>query len=273
VNVADIYNTNAIQIGIFFMFKSETDIFQETNSSVKFEFLGTLAGREAFVKSFRESTYARIYKSCGFSDDNRYTLSNAANGLAYKKLGEHYSVISDEQKLDYNEHRPFGPRNIKDIDDLGYTRGGGFFLTVKDLAVEGERDINCFGYALSTFGEKLVALSGKSSEELIKSAKNNHGMRAIVSDYFTCIAEFPKDGDLAIYQTTKCIKSPGFFTIAPGDITHAGIFRNSKPNWNSPSGGTIESKWGWLSNPYVFQHDVFFTPEFYGDLVTFYRPK
>jgi hypothetical protein len=55
--------------------------------------------------------------------------------------------------------------------------------------------------------------------------------------------------------------------------SYYGIFRESERNWNSPSGGTVESKWGWRQSRYVFQHDIFFVPPNYGKVANFYRVK
>ena len=85
-----------------------------------------------------------------------------------------------------------------------------------------------------------------------------YGMSYLINRYFDCI-KMPEEGDLVIYPNAA--GSP-----------HTGIYRKSKPNWNSPYGGTVESKWGGGS-PFVFQHDVFFTPDHYGDIAQFYRPK
>ncbi len=128
--------------------------------------------------------------------------------------------------------------------------------------------LNCFAYALGTFGADLEKLAGVDMEKIQNSV--NDTIDHVVNQYFTNVTE-PEDGDLAIYSVSGV-----FYTLKGVRIsgtTHAGIYRKSVSNWNSPEGGTIESKWGWFRNPYVFQHDVFFAPDFYGDTVKFYRLK
>lgn len=221
---------------------------------------GTMAGNQAYLQgNDHGQTYARVYESFGGSDDLRKKISTIGNneyGLGYKKIGEDYSYTP------FCGGMPFSSRPTS-------MQGGGFFFTVKTCDGE-ERFLNCFAYALGTFGYKLGQLAKKDMTEIQKSVSQT--IDHIVSRYFTNVIE-PEDGDLAVYSV-----APGRRLHTPRGIevsgtTHAGVYRKSKPNWNSPSGGSIESKWGWLSNPYVFQHDVFFTPDFYGDQVKFYRIK
>lgn len=224
-------------------------------------FLGTFAGTEEFLPSYNSQifTYSRKYYPFGGSKDLRNMLSNCEAGKKYNKLGEEYS---------------FTPLSLRDGRNFGssYTdmQGGGFFLTLKTFKDQ-KQFTNCFGYALSTYGDKLEEIACKNMEELQESAKES--IDKALKEYFDPIPGKPMDGDLAVYQTSKYLETPGGRRIKEGKNTHAGIYRKSKPNWNSPFGGTIESKWGWFLNPHVFQHDIFFTPEFYGDTVKFYRLK
>jgi hypothetical protein len=106
-------------------------------------------------------------------------------------------------------------------------------------------------------------------ELLVQSSA--YGINYIIHLYFENVDQ-PEDGDLVVYESSKTLDKWNI-DIDAGKSTHAGIYRKSKPNWNSPFGGTIESKWSWWSNPYVFQHDVFFVPDFIGDSAKFYRLK
>jgi len=229
-----------------------------------FEDLGyPMAGKQMLAPSSSHSgehTYARVYAS-GASDFLREELSKAGDGYlgkGYIRVGNAYSFTPYE----YRDGRNFGSL---------YTQcpGGGFFL-VHDKLKENER-INCFGYALSTFGEKLEELCDQTMDEIRESVRQS--IDDYVEKYFECV-ESPLDGDLVIYQTTKQTQTLNRMQCFPtGTITHAGIYRNSDRNWNSPPGGTVESKWGRCGVYKVYQHDVFFVPHFYGDSVKFYRLK
>jgi len=204
-----------------------------------------------------EQTYARSYQSFGGSDDLRKKISAMGNNQfsrGYKSIGEEYS----------HGTTPFSSKPTR-------MQGGGFFLTVKTIDDDDqERFLNCFAYALGTFENRLEKLAEKSMVEIQKSVSQT--IDHIVNRYFTNVVE-PEEGDLVVYSVSpgKCLYTPDGTAVF--GTTHAGVYRKSKPNWNSPSGGTIESKWGWLLTPHVFQHDVFFTPDFYGDQVKFYRIK
>lgn len=229
---------------------------------VQFEFLGTMAGDQIFLKGNNNKlTYARTYQSFGGSNHLRREISKIGDnmfGSGYKNIGDEYSYTP------FWRGTPFSSKPTS-------MQGGGFFLSIKTFDdKDQDRFLNCFAYALGTFGNKLEQLVEKSMAEIQKSVSDR--IDHFVNQYFTNVVE-PEDGDLVVYSV-----SPGNVLHTPSGrevsgTTHAGVYRKSKPNWNSPSGGTVESKWGWLANPYVFQHDVFFTPDFYGNQVKFYRIK
>jgi len=228
----------------------------------QFNFLGTMAGDQVYLQGInKEPTYARIYKSFGGSNHLRKEISERGcliPGPNYQDIGNSYSYTP------FWRRTPFSSRPSS-------MQGGGFFLTVKTFEKEEqERSLNCFAYAIGTFGNNLEKLSEKNMREL--QASVIYTIDHIVDRYFTNVA-IPEEGDLAVYSV-----SPGEYAFTPSGrpvsgTTHAGVYRNSQHNWNSPSGGTIESKWGPLLNPYVFQHDIFFLPDFYGNQVKFYRIK
>ncbi|MBS0289070.1 MAG: hypothetical protein JSS07_03400 [Proteobacteria bacterium] len=233
----------------------------------EYKFLGTLAGEQrSYLKRHNgayENIYNRKYKPFGATEELRKKLTQQGDNHfadGYINVGEEYS---------------FTPIHLRDGRNFGFRdtsmQGGGYFLKLKKLD-QSNKDINCFAYALSTFGEKLEVISGEKMEVIMNSVgqKIDH----IVQKYFEPVDDEPNDGDLVIYNSTKEIKLPqGGKSIYSNETTHAGIYRKTKPNWNSPCGGSVESKWGWLANPYVFGHDIFFTPYFYGNRAEFYRIK
>lgn len=193
-------------------------------------FLGTMAGRQCYMttKDSNQYTYVRKYDPFGGSDDLRSKVAKVGDsfGAGYKELGEEYSYTP----INYSDGRDFGSRP-------GTMQGGGFFLTVKTFQGQAA-SLNCFAYALSTYGESIENATGKSMKDIQDSV--NMSIDHIVKEYFQSI-EVPKDGDLVVYQTIES-------TVIGSRLidTHAGIYRETKRNWNSPSGGSVESKWGWL---------------------------
>jgi hypothetical protein len=245
--------------------KQEGTISSGVDQSNKLPFLGTMAGKQIYLESKVHggaNTYTRLYEAFGGSDDLRCAISQSweAHGGAkgFKSIGEGYSYTPWPQ---FDGH-PFSTRPTS-------MPGGGFFLTLQELQGN-EISLNCFAYALGTYGEHLEKIAGMEMMEIQKAVCTT--IDGIVSKYFHCVQDLPQDGDLAIYQKTIVNHFLAGVTITFNETTHAGIYRDSKPNWNSPRGGTIESKWGW-GNPYIFQHDIFFCPHSYGDIVKFYWLK
>jgi hypothetical protein len=223
-----------------------------------------MAGNPVYMTGVnQEQTYGRKYESFGGSDDLRNKISNIGAehfGEGYKTIGEQYNFTP----LRLWDGRPFNTTHSS-------MQGGSYFLTIKTYN-DNDQDqfLNCFKYALGSFGVDLEKLVGKEMKEIQNSV--SHTINHVVDEYFMNVGE-PSDGDLVVYSVSpgKSISTPGGALIS--GTTHAGIYRKTNPNWNSPKGGSVESKWGWLGNPYVFQHDIFFTPDFYGDQVKFYRLK
>ncbi|MBA3813429.1 MAG: hypothetical protein H0X26_02905 [Alphaproteobacteria bacterium] len=128
--------------------------------------------------------------------------------------------------------------------------GGGFFLELKELE-DKESALHAYEYTLKTLREPLEQSSGVPFHAILYQAKA-YGIGYIVNHYFDCTTR-PEEGDLAVYPKAQY-------------VPHTGIYREAK------LGGRVESKWGW-NNPFVYQHDVFFSPDYYGDLAQFYRLK
>jgi hypothetical protein len=227
-------------------------------------FLGTMAGDQVYLNGVNgKRTYGRQYKQFGGSEDLRKKISKVGDeymGKGYEDIGNQYNFTP----LSKWDGRPFNTTASK-------MQGGGYFMTVKTYDKnDPERYINCFAYALGTFGKALEKLAGKSLKEIQDSAE--YSINHIVERYFENV-EMPQDGDLVVYSIPfgTYLRTPSGVEVT--GTTHAGIYRKTDRNWNSPPGGSVESKWGWLGNPYVFQHDVFFAPDFFGDQVKFYRLK
>lgn len=232
------------------------------NCSKDFFGIGTLAGSQVYLEGVsKQQTYGRKYEPIGgFDNDTLRKKISKAWGKGYKDIGEEYSFTYSR----LSDGRPFNTTKP------GSMQGGGYFLTIKTFDNAEDQQQSCFEYALGTFGSKLEKLAGKEMKKVQESVERT--IDHVVEECFTNVTE-PEDGDLVVYSI-----SPGYYMLTSNGIpisgtTHAGVYRKTEPNWNSPKGGSVESKWGWLLNPYVFQHDVFFTPDFYGNLVKFYRLK
>lgn len=214
------------------------------------KFLGTMAGNQLRKKDDR-STYCREYKAFGGTDELREKIFEAMqssfDGKGIKKIGDHHSFT------------PFRLRDGRNFGTQPTTwQGGGFFLTLKKLSVEDKR-MSSLEYITRILGPQLESISGFAVEELVKQFVA-YGQYYLL-EYFFEPVDLPQDGDLVVYQGT-------------GDSNpQYGIFRESSRNWNSPGGGTVESKWEWWNSPYVFQHDIFFVPPTYGSVAKFYRVK
>ncbi|MBY0529543.1 MAG: hypothetical protein K2P51_05060 [Rhabdochlamydiaceae bacterium] len=208
-----------------------------------------MAGNQ--VSKGNGSTYYREYKAFGGTDELRQKIfvemQSSIKGKGIKKIGDHYSFT------------PYRLRDGRNIGTLPTTwQGGGFFLTLKKLSEEDKR-MSSLEYITRTLGPQLESISDLTVEELVKQF-HAYGQYYLLEYFFEPI-DLPQEGDLVIYQGTEDSRP------------HYGIFRESRRNWNSPCGGTVESKWEWWSSPYVFQHDVFFVPPTYGNVAKFYRVK
>ena len=200
-------------------------------------FLGTMAGTPTRIKCsiHNKMTYARLYQGVLGTDDVRKEVAKAGEtkcgwGEGYKFIGEDYSFTPLSKIKHYGTKFSVRPSRMP---------GGGFFLTLQKFNEE-ERFINCFGYALGTFGENLEHLAQKNMSEIQNSVFES--IDTAIGSWFDCITDEPKDGDLVIYQTRQRETTPRGNIIDSGENTHAGIYRNSEPNWNSPLGGAVESK-------------------------------
>ena len=138
--------------------------------------------------------------------------------------------------------------------------GGGFFRLNKTFPVEDIPE-ESGEYVVRVLHESLTQNTGKTVPEIL-DLLHGYGISYLLYHYFDPV-KAPEEGDTVIYT------SP-FRTVA-----HMGIFRRSRPNWDSPYGGTIESYWpAWSArapNPHVFQHDTFFIPPILGIQAFFYR--
>ncbi len=214
------------------------------------KYLGTLGGTSKYVLiNGEKNSYSREYTP-GITDKLRETITNV--GLkGWEEIGNDYSYTP----FSLYDGRAFSSQPSSSV-------GGGYFLST--ACDSKRRSLNCFQYALSTFGEELEKVAGKTMSEI-----NQMYIEDVITSYFKKVIK-RKDGDLAIYSIPKGHE----IDMQRGQIskgtTHAGIYRNTRPNWNSPLGGTIESKWGFNSYN-IFVHDVFFVPHFYGNIVKFYE--
>jgi hypothetical protein len=209
---------------------------------------GSTSGYEIKLSGLtQELTYSRKYNVGPF--DIRQCIGEIAARWSAdcKKMGE-----------EYHNHQ----WNIE-WRGTTFTRNG-FFRVLHTLDGD-DKYLNCFAYALGTFNSSLEQVAHKKMSEIQKSVSER--IDHIVTAYFTSV-EKPEEGDLVLYSIP-----PGkIFHRTNGDrfigTTHAGIYRQE----GHPD-GTVESKWGWLGQPYVFQHEFFFTPDFYGKIVQIYRLK
>jgi len=216
-------------------------------------FLGTLAGTEATIESHESEnrlTAGRVLMS-NCADELRKDIDNAWNSyhefLFYCRYPE-----TAAKGLNYGD-------KCQKIGEALNGKGTIFkttYICTEDAEIL-KPSLNCFGYALQSFGRKLEILANQPMKEIVASVRSS--IDSVVTNSFEPITDKPQDGDLVIYQNRN-------------ENTHAGIYRDTKAK-NSPEGGTVESKWGFRDNKYVFQHDMFFAPEKYGDIVKFYRLK
>lgn len=136
---------------------------------------------------------------------------------------------------------------------------GGYFYA-RNLLEGKAQHLSSSQYAISRVGAQLEKVTKLPIEEILNQC-SAYGIDYILHYYFDYVDQ-PVEGDLVVYSNGLSHCSP------------AGIYKNTKPNWNSSSGGTVESKWAnGFHSPYVIQHDFFFVPALYGDSVKFYRVK
>jgi len=232
--------------------------------------LGTMAGNQVILPANDKGyTYGRKYMPFWGSDNLRKRISIVGErSMAY---GKNFKDIGDEYRDGRGAEYYNDSNVINKLPSSESLQGGRHFITVKNFNEEDkQRCLSCFAYALGTFGKKLEEIARKEIGEIQKSVSLT--IDHVVEECFENVSE-PQDGDLVVYSVSpgKVMRTPTGLPIT--GTTHAGIYRAPGSDGNSPRGGSIESKWGWLANSYVFQHDVFFTPDFYGDQVKFYRLK
>ncbi len=245
-------------------------------SSPPAPFLGTMAGTPSYSPGLHgEPTYTRTYKPFG--------------GAVYKYPQGYVEYIEVREKIQRicsfgtDHYLPHGlgysytPERLRDGRAFGTVpseeySGGGYFL-VKHTYEDSDQNRFRSGlqYAMRIFETRIKEQYNASiSHEEFSDEK--HCFNQFVLRYFTPISypDVPKDGDLAVYENP-----PGTFMREPtrdvSGTSHAGIYRATKPNWSSSQGGSIESKWGYLFSKYVYDHEVFLTPKYFGDTVKFYR--
>jgi len=220
--------------------------------------LGSFAGTPAKISSHEienQFTEGRIFKDEG---NNFYTYG------AY--------IVSCRDELFASEGLP--GNHFKNVGEKHHNSGTSFktVYTCKDYSSPGKGPMdNYFAYAIQSFGFKLERVAKKEMSEIVKSVSCS--IDEAITNYFEPIMGSPKDGDLVVYQSQYTNLLLDGSLIKAGSNTHAGIYRDTKSNGHSPNGGTVESKWGWWGNSFVFQHDMFFVPTCYGDIIKFYRLK
>lgn len=201
-------------------------------------FLGTIAGNQTTAPFQNGTTYARILDS---SVPLAFTVQKLREKISSGGFNpDYYQEIGSEYAC--------GGRTLP---------GGGYFVS-KKIFHERRCLLTSFEYAIENIGQALAELANTPLPDLMAQSQA-YGINYFLHRYFQS-AEKPEEGDLVVYYDQN---------YKP---TQAGVFRNTTPNWNSPRGGTIESKWS-QPNPYAFIHDVFFVPEFFGSRACFYRLK
>lgn len=200
----------------------------------EFSFLGTLAGDQCFTISPIGKTYSRRFVNFGMADVTRNKIAKIGTSIGRQEEGFNYR----EGPTWYNK-------------DCSWYSGGGYFQTLEELS-QIEAYLGADSYALKFFGKKLEELSGKKLSRL-QDKCTQLGIDSILLPYFKPV-NVPRDGDLVVYRG--------------GELPHAGVYRTSKPNWHSPEGGTVTSKW---SRGHTSQTDVFFISSDVGDVAQFFR--
>jgi hypothetical protein len=263
------------------------------------KFYGTMKGSVEYRTSSLNPTvptYTRVYRPMGDSNILRRVIDEAGQfgGEGYIDIGNTYyrgGQVSDRLMELYRKERLAGPK-LEDFldsqDELireGATKswksalreheqetsfrlrathnhmGGGCFQVLAELK-EPDAQLSCYKYALRSYGARLEQLAQKPMNEIIHDPFFN--IDGLVRTYFEPVTGEPEAGDLIIYENVEGYSHPGGFLIG---TTHAGIYRYGS------KGGVVESKWGWVRNPYVFLHDIFFASHAEGTLAKFYQLK
>ncbi len=134
--------------------------------------------------------------------------------------------------------------------ELCHRNGKTYFVTVLTYSDHDKRRyFNCLKYAILRYEEPIrdrfnVLVIHCKTEDPAFFVK-------ILNNFFRNVFE-PQDGDLAVYED------------ADAEIVHAGIYRETL------AGCVVESKWG-RDCVNIYRHELFFTPDDYGDIVKFYR--
>ncbi|MDF2576875.1 MAG: hypothetical protein K0S74_359 [Chlamydiales bacterium] len=235
------------------LINSYIEINKNIIKSTKFEFLGSIAGDQIYWDGGHEHyVYARRFDHLSVAQTLRKSLNCRGDGFV-DPFEDPYREIMMEHQSDPEKWKALGEAYS---GTHTFLQGGGFFKTVAKLKEEDSLfSLDNIQYALFITG-KLAENNLKITTRELLGQYNGYDIDYIITQYFVPVLDQTREGDLVLYS---------------GTTKHAGIYRNSEPNWNSPPGGTVESKWGFKSSPYIFQHDVFFVPNRYGDRAEFYR--
>lgn len=247
-------------------------------SSPSPSFLGTMAGEPSYSTGLHgELTYTRTYQPFG-----TVSYCNEYGRMEQIELREKIQRIcfhGSDEFLPHGMAYSFTPVELRDGRAFGTQasaeyQGGGYFLVAHTYEDDDQsRFTSGLGYAMRIFETRIKEQYNASIHPKSFSSSESHRFNLFVRQYFDPISapDVPQDGDLAVYE------NPPNTLFLDGPIrdisgtSHAGIYRASKRNWNSSSGGSIESKWGFLFSKYVYDHEVFVTPKYFGATVKFYR--
>ncbi|MES2122606.1 MAG: hypothetical protein V4492_07515 [Chlamydiota bacterium] len=239
--------------------------------------LGTFAGVPSYSPGLTgELTYTRTYHSFAKvphrDEYGHVELMDAREQIAsicavghddYLPHGMGYSYTPERKR----DGRAFGAEPFKTY------QGGGYFLVAHTYADDDQsRFTSGLKYATQVFAKRIQEQYNESIHQAAGYSVSR-GFNEFVRRYFDPIPspEVPQDGDLAVYENPpKTLFMRGPIRDISG-TAHAGIYRATEPNWNSSKGGSIESKWGYFFSKYVYDHEVFLTPDYFGATVKFYR--
>ncbi len=247
-------------------------------SSTPISPLGDLAGVPSYSKGLHNAlTYTRTYLP-----STKVSYRDEDGRTEQVDIREKIQRICFFQTDDYLPHgmaHSYTPDRLRDGRAFGTElsteeQGGGYFLVTQQYE-DGDqgRFISSLEYAIRIFETRIKEHYNESIQFKSFSPRERTCFNALVTKYFDPIPPpgVPQEGDLAVYENPpKTLYLDGPIRDISG-TTHAGIYRATEPNWNSSKGGSIESKWGYLSSKYVYDHEVFLTPKYFGDTVKFYR--